>query len=137
MASCMARARALSRPCAINAEPLWNEIRALAGDFLHALYIDGAFQGNTPEDSHFVRCDASTTAPDDVAAHRVNLLYGMAPLQAAEFALTRLSAATYDSQRPTPMPALRIESFGGQLFLAFSDRGRPSITPFNPDRPDI
>jgi hypothetical protein len=109
-----------------DAEPLWSEITTLVQNFLQSLWIQGAFQGTTPNQAYFVHCDATTTTPADVAAHRVNVLYGMALQQPAEFDLTQLSAATYDSLLPIPAPSIRVRNFAGQLFLPY-----PTVPGFN------
>lgn len=102
-----------------NAPPLWSQITMLVQDFLHSLYQQGAFVGSTPAQAYFVRCDATTTSATDIAAHRVNVIYGMALLRASEFDITSLSAATYDSLRPAPAPTLHPRSLAGDLLLAF------------------
>jgi Bacteriophage tail sheath protein len=40
-----------------NDEPLWAQIRLDAGAFMHSLFRQGAFQGRTPKDAYFVKCD--------------------------------------------------------------------------------
>lgn len=109
-----------------NAPPLWSEITTLVEDFLQSLFQQGALVGNTPTQAYFVRCDATTTSAADVAAHRVNVLYGMALLRASEFDITNLSAATYDSLRPVSVPALFPRTLDGQLLLSY-----PTIAGFN------
>lgn len=102
-----------------NAAPLWTEIRDTAGAFLNSLYQQGAFAGSTPAQAYFVRCDATTTSAADIAAHRVNLLYGIALLQPSEFDVTQLSATTYDSQRPVPVPKIRVRNEANNLLPAY------------------
>lgn len=109
-----------------NDETLWSEIRLEVGSFLHSLWQDGAFAGNSPNEGYFTLCDANTTTPADVAAHQVNLLYGMALLQPSEFEIAQLSAASYDGARPIPRPTLRIRSFAGSVFMPF-----PTVPGFN------
>ena len=102
-----------------NAETLWSQIRALTGSFLQSLYVQGAFAGSTPSQAYFVRCDSTTTTADDIAAHRVNLLYGIAPLQAGEFLLTTLTIPAYDPQREAPRPTLSALAVPGSLQFAY------------------
>ncbi len=109
-----------------NATPLWSQITTLVQDFLHSLYQQGALVGTTPSQAYFVRCDATTTSASDIAAHRINVLYGMALLRAAEFDITTLSAATYDSLQPVPVPALHPRSLSGELLLPY-----PTVAGFN------
>ena len=41
-----------------NDEPLWSQIRLNVGAFLQGLFLQGAFQGSTPQQAYFVKCDA-------------------------------------------------------------------------------
>jgi hypothetical protein len=68
-----------------NAEGTWARVRAQVSAFLDGLWRRGALQGATPRKAYFVRCDASTTTPADVAAGRLNILVGFAPTKPAEF----------------------------------------------------
>jgi phage tail sheath protein FI len=43
-----------------NAEPLWAQIRTNVGAFLFSLFKQQAFQGLTPQDAYFVKCDGTT-----------------------------------------------------------------------------
>jgi phage tail sheath protein FI len=73
-----------------NDEPLWSQIRISVGGFMQDLFRQGAFQGSTPRDAYFVRCDASTTTQSDIDAGRVNIEVGFAPLKPAEFVIVRI-----------------------------------------------
>ena len=68
-----------------NDEPLWAQIRLNAGAFLQNLFRQGAFQGSTPRDAYFVKCDKETTTQNDINLGIVNVLVGFAPLKPAEF----------------------------------------------------
>ncbi|MCR2835285.1 phage tail sheath family protein [Parerythrobacter lacustris] len=68
-----------------NDEPLWAQIRLSVGSFMQRLFLQGAFQGTSPKDAYFVKCDASTTRQDDINRGIVNIVVGFAPLQPAEF----------------------------------------------------
>lgn len=46
-----------------NDEPLWAQIRLNIGAFLQGLFRQGAFQGNTPKQAYFVKCDSETNDP--------------------------------------------------------------------------
>jgi phage tail sheath protein FI len=70
-----------------NDEPLWAQIRLSVGAFMHRLFRQGAFQGASPRDAYFVRCDSETTTQDDINRGIVNILVGFAPLQPAEFVI--------------------------------------------------
>ena len=73
-----------------NDEPLWAEIRLSIGAFLQGLFRQGAFQGATPRDAYFVKCDGETTTQADINLGIVNILVGFAPLKPAEFVVVKL-----------------------------------------------
>ncbi len=73
-----------------NDEPLWAQIRLNIGAFMHTLFRQGAFQGQTPRDAYFVKCDGETTTQDDINRGVVNILVGFAPLKPAEFVVIRI-----------------------------------------------
>jgi uncharacterized protein len=73
-----------------NDEPLWAEIRLSIGAFLQGLFRQGAFQGATPRDAYFVKCDSETTTQADINLGIVNILVGFAPLKPAEFVVVKL-----------------------------------------------
>ena len=68
-----------------NDEPLWAQIRLSVGTFMQRLFKQGAFQGTSPRDAYFVKCDGSTTTQDDRNQGIVNIVVGFAPLLPAEF----------------------------------------------------
>jgi phage tail sheath protein FI len=68
-----------------NDEPLWGQIRLNVGAFMQNLFRQGAFQGTTPRDAFFVKCDAETTTQNDRDLGIVNVWVGFAPLKPAEF----------------------------------------------------
>ena len=74
-----------------NDEPLWSTIRLNLGAFMHSLFRQGAFQGTSPRDAYFVKCDASTTTQTDRNNGIVNILVGFAPLKPAEFVIIKIS----------------------------------------------
>ncbi|WP_415280812.1 phage tail sheath family protein [Candidatus Nitrososphaera sp. FF02] len=73
-----------------NDEQLWSEIRLTVGAFMHDLFRRGAFQGQTPRESYFAKCDRATTTQADVDAGIVNIIVGFAPLKPAEFVIIRI-----------------------------------------------
>ena len=73
-----------------NDEPLWAELRLNVGSFMQNLFRQGAFQGQTPADAYFVKCDNETTTQNDINLGIVNLLVGFAPLQPAEFVVIQI-----------------------------------------------
>jgi uncharacterized protein len=54
-------------------------------------FRNGAFQGRTPNDAFFVKCDNQTTTQADIDAGIVNILVGFAPLKPAEFVVLKLT----------------------------------------------
>ncbi|MEM8796312.1 MAG: phage tail sheath subtilisin-like domain-containing protein [Pseudomonadota bacterium] len=70
-----------------NDEPLWAQVRLSVGSFMQRLFLQGAFQGSSPKDAYFVKCDSSTTTQDDINRGIVNIAVGFAPLQPAEFVI--------------------------------------------------
>ena len=73
-----------------NDEPLWAQIRLNVGAFMHDLFRQGAFQGTTPKDAYFVKCDKETTIQNDIDHGIVNIVVGFAPLKPAEFVVIQL-----------------------------------------------
>jgi phage tail sheath protein FI len=73
-----------------NDESLWAQIRLNAGAFMHNLFRQGAFQGTSPRDAYFVKCDKETTTQNDIDLGIVNILVGFAPLKPAEFVVIKL-----------------------------------------------
>jgi len=73
-----------------NDEPLWAQIRLNVGAFLNNLFRQGAFQGKTPRDAYFVKCDKESTTQNDINLGIVNVIVGFAPLKPAEFVIIKL-----------------------------------------------
>jgi phage tail sheath protein FI len=73
-----------------NDEPLWAQIRLNIGAFLQSLFRQGAFQGATPREAYFVKCDRTTTTQADINMGIVNIHVGFAPLKPAEFVVLRI-----------------------------------------------
>jgi uncharacterized protein len=73
-----------------NDEPLWAQIRLNIGAFMQTLFRQGAFQGRTPQEAYFVKCDKETTTQDDINRGVVNIVVGFAPLKPAEFVVIKL-----------------------------------------------
>jgi phage tail sheath protein FI len=79
-----------------NDEPLWAQIRLNAGAFMNGLFRQGAFQGATPRDAYFVKCDRETTTEADIAKGIVNIVVGFAPLKPAEFVVIKIEQRAGD-----------------------------------------
>jgi phage tail sheath protein FI len=73
-----------------NDEPLWAQIRLNVGAFMNTLFRQGAFQGTTPRQAYFVKCDSETTTQNDIDRGIVNIVVGFAPLKPAEFVIIKL-----------------------------------------------
>jgi phage tail sheath protein FI len=73
-----------------NDAPLWGQIRLNVGAFMQTLFIQGAFQGSTPQQAYFVKCDSETTTSTDQDNGIVNILVGFAPLKPAEFVIIQI-----------------------------------------------
>ncbi|MCK6469179.1 MAG: phage tail sheath subtilisin-like domain-containing protein [Candidatus Brocadia sinica] len=74
-----------------NDEDLWAGLRLNIGSFMMTLFRQGAFQGSTPSQAFFVKCDSETTTQDDINLGIVNILVGFAPLKPAEFVVVKIS----------------------------------------------
>jgi phage tail sheath protein FI len=74
-----------------NDESLWAQLRLNIGSFMNRLFLQGAFQGSTPSEAYFVKCDAETTTQADIDAGVVNVQIGFAPLKPAEFVVVQIS----------------------------------------------
>jgi phage tail sheath protein FI len=80
-----------------NDEPLWAELRKNIGSFMMTLFRQGAFQGSTPSQGFFVKCDGETTTQADIDLGIVNVLVGFAPLKPAEFVVVKISQKAGDA----------------------------------------
>jgi uncharacterized protein len=79
-----------------NDEPLWAQIRLNIGAFMQTLFRQGAFQGASPKEAYFVRCDSTTTTQTDINSGIVNVIVGFAPLKPAEFVVIKLQQIAGD-----------------------------------------
>jgi Bacteriophage tail sheath protein len=73
-----------------NDEPLWAQIRLNVGAFMQGLFRQGAFQGSSPREAYFVKCDKETTTQNDIDQGIVNIVVGFAPLKPAEFVVIKI-----------------------------------------------
>ena len=79
-----------------NDEPLWAKIRLNVGAYINSLFRQGAFQGATPKEAYFVKCDGETTNEDDRNKGIVNIQVGFAPLKPAEFVVISIQQIVGD-----------------------------------------
>jgi phage tail sheath protein FI len=68
-----------------NDQALWGQIELSVNAFMQTLFTQGAFQGTTPPQAYFVKCDSTTTTPADMENGIVNIVIGFAPIKPAEF----------------------------------------------------
>ena len=73
-----------------NEKPLWSAIRLNVGSFMQNLFLKGFFQGQTPAEAYFVKCDSETTTQTDIDNGIVNIVVGFAPLKPAEFVIIQI-----------------------------------------------
>lgn len=73
-----------------NAQPLWKDIRRDVSAFLRQQWRAGALMGRTAEEAFFVKCDEETNPEEDIAAGRVTIVIGIAPVRPAEFVIFRI-----------------------------------------------
>jgi phage tail sheath protein FI len=81
-----------------NDETLWGQIRLNVGAFMQGLFLQGAFQGTTPQQAYFVKCDAENNPQASIARGIVNILVGFAPLYPAEFVVIQIQQMAGQSQ---------------------------------------
>lgn len=80
-----------------NDEPLWAQIRLNVGAFMQNLFRQGAFQGTTPREAYFVKCDAETNPQILIDQGIVTVMVGFAPLKPAEFVIIQIQQMRGDS----------------------------------------
>jgi phage tail sheath protein FI len=79
-----------------NDEPLWAKIRLNLRAFMMGLFRQGAFQGGSPDEAFYVKCDAETTTQADRNLGIVNIEAGFAPLKPAEFVVIKIQQIAGD-----------------------------------------
>jgi len=77
-----------------NGEPLWSRVRGAIEAFLLQHWRDGALMGDRQDQAFFVRCDRTTMSPDELAAGRLVVQVGLAPLKPGEFLWIRWTLQT-------------------------------------------
>jgi phage tail sheath protein FI len=81
-----------------NDPTLWSQIRLNVGSFMQGLFQQGAFQGSTPQQAYFVKCDSENNPPSSIALGIVNILVGFAPLYPAEFVVIQIQQIAGQAQ---------------------------------------
>jgi hypothetical protein len=80
-----------------NNEALWAQIQLSVNAFMHTLFTQGAFQGTTPPQAYFVKCDSTTTTLADMANGIFNIVIGFAPIKPAEFVMLTIEQTALSS----------------------------------------
>jgi uncharacterized protein len=57
---------------------------------MNTLFRQGAFQGTSPKQAYFVKCDSETTPQADIDRGIVNIVVGFMPLKPAEFVIIKI-----------------------------------------------
>jgi phage tail sheath protein FI len=73
-----------------NDERLWGQIRLNVSTFMQGLFLQGGFQGSTPAQAYFVKCDSENNPQSSINQGIVNILVGFAPLYPAEFVVIQI-----------------------------------------------
>jgi uncharacterized protein len=81
-----------------NDQTLWGQIRLNVGSFMQGLFLQGAFQGTTPQQAYFVKCDADNNPQSSIDLGIVNILVGFAPLYPAEFVVIQIQQMAGQTQ---------------------------------------
>jgi phage tail sheath protein FI len=80
-----------------NDEELRSRICSDVQEFLWRLWREGAFPGTKADEAFFVRCDDTTTSPEERAEGRLVCLVGVAPIRPREFVIVRIPFVTADA----------------------------------------
>ncbi|MBA3891160.1 MAG: phage tail sheath subtilisin-like domain-containing protein [Gemmatimonadaceae bacterium] len=81
-----------------NGPSLWANVRRTISDFLLNEFMTGAFVGDKPEKSYFVKCDRSTMTQNDLDNGRLVCHVGVAVVKPAEFVIFRIGQWTADAK---------------------------------------
>jgi phage tail sheath protein FI len=81
-----------------NDSQLWSQILLNVGSFLQGLFLQGAFQGTTPQQAYFVKCDSENNPQASIDQGIVNILVGFAPLYPAEFVVIQIQQMAGQAQ---------------------------------------
>jgi hypothetical protein len=80
-----------------NNPALWQKIKRNVSDFLLVQWRAGALFGNTEREAFYLKCDAETNPPTEVALGRVIAEVGVSIVRPAEFVIFRISQTTLPS----------------------------------------
>jgi phage tail sheath protein FI len=82
-----------------NSEDLWAKLRTQVGSFLHRLFLEGSFVGQTSDQAYFVKCDRTTMTQEQIDQGIVSIIVGFAPLEPAEFVVITIQQLVGQSPR--------------------------------------
>jgi phage tail sheath protein FI len=82
-----------------NGPNLWANVRRTISDFLFNEFVMGAYIGDKPDTSYFVKCDRSTMTQNDIDNGRLVCQIGVAVVKPAEFVIFRVGQWTADAKR--------------------------------------
>ncbi|RQQ47600.1 phage tail sheath family protein [Burkholderia stagnalis] len=75
-----------------NSAPTWEAVRGALDHYLHALWRQGALQGDTPAQAYFVQIGLGTTmTQEDITNGRMIVKVGLAAVRPAEFIVLQLT----------------------------------------------
>ena len=74
-----------------NDQDLWARVSRTVSNFLERLWREGALFGGSPEESFFVKCDASLNTPETMMLGRLYIEVCVCPVRPAEFVIFRIS----------------------------------------------
>ena len=100
-------------------------IRLNVGSFMQGLFLKGAFQGTTPQQAYFVKCDAENNPQPTSTTGIVNILVGFAPLYPAEFVVIQIQQMAGQSLSgfvKDVLSQVSIETWGRHLFSQVLNR---------------
>lgn len=80
-----------------NNPALWQKIKRNVSDFLLVQWRAGALSGDTERQAFYVKCDAETNPPTEVALGKVIAEVGVSIVRPAEFVIFRISQTTLPS----------------------------------------
>jgi phage tail sheath protein FI len=72
---------------------LWHLVRVSISNFLEGLWRKGALEGNTAEESFYVKCDETNNPPATTSLGELIVEIGVAPSAPAEFVVFRIGRA--------------------------------------------
>jgi phage tail sheath protein FI len=82
-----------------NGPALWAEIRINVATYMQTMFLQGAFQGVSPQQAYFVKCDSESNTQADINEGVVNIVVGFAPQYPAEFVVIQISQL---AEKPPP-----------------------------------